>query len=158
MAGFKLKVKSNNYEQFKKDMADVKSLVVKVGLMGESAAIKDEGGFSVVDYGAANEFGTATIPERSYIRSTMDERAKRFAGKGFQLGQEIMAGTITKTKALMIMGQLIAVNIIQKINSIHVPPNAPSTIEQKGSSKPLVDKGRLRQSITYEVTSKANVQ
>lgn len=30
-------------------------------------------------------------------------------------------------------------------------PNSPLTIERKGSSKPLIDKGDLRRSITYEV-------
>lgn len=32
------------------------------------------------------------------------------------------------------------------------PPNSPYTIEQKGSSNPLIDTGALRQSITWKVT------
>ncbi len=35
----------------------------------------------------------------------------------------------------------------------HWAPNAPSTIKRKGSSRPLVDTGALRQSITYVVES-----
>lgn len=31
------------------------------------------------------------------------------------------------------------------------PPNAPYTIEKKGSSTPLVDSGRLINAITYEI-------
>ena len=30
-------------------------------------------------------------------------------------------------------------------------PNSPLTIAQKGSAMPLIDTGKLRQSITYEV-------
>ncbi len=35
------------------------------------------------------------------------------------------------------------------------PPNAPATIKQKGSDKPLIDTGELRKSITYVVKEKA---
>lgn len=34
------------------------------------------------------------------------------------------------------------------------PPNAPSTIKNKGSAQPLVDTGALRQSITYIIRAK----
>ena len=35
-------------------------------------------------------------------------------------------------------------------------PNAPLTIELKGSSHPLIDTGQMRQSITYVVEEKNN--
>lgn len=38
------------------------------------------------------------------------------------------------------------------------PPNAPSTIERKGSDKPLIDTGELRKSISYVVKTKEGVQ
>ena len=33
-------------------------------------------------------------------------------------------------------------------------PNAPSTIRKKGSDKPLIDTGRLRQSVNYVIKPK----
>ena len=33
-------------------------------------------------------------------------------------------------------------------------PNAPSTIRRKGSSKPLIDTGRMRQSVDYVIKPK----
>ena len=46
----------------------------------------------------------------------------------------------------------MAVGEVQKyVTELDTPPNAPSTIRQKGSSNPLINTGALRQSITYEV-------
>jgi len=36
----------------------------------------------------------------------------------------------------------------------NLAPNAPSTIAQKGSSKPLIDTGSMLNSITYAVRKK----
>lgn len=38
----------------------------------------------------------------------------------------------------------------------HWAPNAPSTIKRKGSSRPLIDTGELRKSITYVIVDESN--
>jgi len=54
-------------------------------------------------------------------------------------------------KALEVIGQ-IAVGKVQKyMIDLRSPPNAPSTVKQKGSSNPLIDTGALVQSVTYSV-------
>lgn len=129
----------------------------KIGILGDGET--DDEGTTVLEYGAANEFGASgagknrdvEIPERSYIRSTVDERKRRIFGKAFNLQRDIFLGKMSMSKALGIMGSLIQGNIIQKIVSLRSPANAPSTIKQKGSSNPLIKDGRLRQSISYEV-------
>ena len=37
-------------------------------------------------------------------------------------------------------------------------PNAPGTIRRKGSSKPLIDTGRMRQSVNYVIRKKGERQ
>ena len=45
--------------------------------------------------------------------------------------------------------------IVQKtIKEGSFVPNAPSTIRKKGSDKPLIDTGRLRQSVNYHIKPK----
>ena len=124
----------------------------KIGILGSGEA--DEEGTTVIEYGSYNEFGTKDIPERSYIRSTVDERKRRIFGKAFNLQRDIFEGRMSITKALGIMGTLIKGNIVQKIVDLRSPANADSTIRAKGSSNPLIDSGRLRQSIDYEVEAK----
>ena len=44
----------------------------------------------------------------------------------------------------------LGVRLVQeKIVSGSFKPNAPSTIRKKGSDKPLIDTGRMRQSVKY---------
>jgi hypothetical protein len=101
----------------------------------------------------ANEFGTDTIPERSYIRSTHDENAKtKWAEYAAELRHQIVAMGMKTDRALGLMGQLIKTSIQAKIRSNIPPPNAPSTIAAKGGKdKTLINTGQLLNSINYEV-------
>ena len=154
MAGSKVIDKDLGYDKWLKQMREIADKpFTKIGILGDGDS--DEEGVTVLEYGSYNEFGTKNIPERSYIRSTIDERKRRIFGKAFQLQESIFLGKISVKKALGIMGSLIKGNIVQKIVSLRSPANADSTIKAKGSSNPLIGKdGRLRQSINYEVESK----
>ena len=46
--------------------------------------------------------------------------------------------------------------IQEKITEGSFAPNAPSTIKAKGSSKPLIDTGRMRQSVNFEIKQKGS--
>ena len=59
----------------------------------------------------------------------------------------------TMTQALNKVG-VVAVGKVQKyMTDLRTPPNAASTIKKKGSSKPLISSGALRQSVTYKIIS-----
>lgn len=57
------------------------------------------------------------------------------------------------TTILEQVGAIAAGATQQYMTDLKDPPNAPYTIEQKGSSNPLIDTGALRASVTYNVTS-----
>lgn len=44
----------------------------------------------------------------------------------------------------------------EKIESGSYEPNAPSTIRKKKSDKPLIDTGRMRQSVKYVIRKKGS--
>lgn len=92
------------------------------------------------------------IPSRPFIRQTFDENEANLSRLVERMEDEILAGRITRKKALTQIGQTHQ-NQIQK--AMNTPgkfePNAPSTIRKKGSAQPLKDKGRLVQSINFEV-------
>lgn len=50
------------------------------------------------------------------------------------------------------IGSFAAGNTQQYMTDLKQPPNAAYTIEQKGSSNPLIDTGALRASVTWKVT------
>lgn len=150
MAKSKVIDKDLGYDKWLKQMKAISNKpFTKIGILGDGE--KGEDGATVLEYGSYNEFGTKDIPERSYIRSTIDERKRRIFGKAFNLQESIFLGKMSMEKALGIMGTLIKGNIVQKIVDLRSPANADSTVQAKGSSNPLIDSGRLRQSIDYEV-------
>jgi len=102
---------------------------------------------------AWNEFGTEDghVPERSFLRATIDERAKDIRAVQRKALKAVVSGKMDARQGLGVIGEFVKGAVQQKIVSNVPPPNAPSTIALKGSSMPLVDTGQLRQSITYTV-------
>ena len=49
------------------------------------------------------------------------------------------------------IGAVVAGAIQQSIRDLRDPPNAPATIERKGSSNPLIDTGFMRLSVSWRV-------
>jgi hypothetical protein len=117
---------------------------VRVGLFdGELAEI-----------GAVHEYGSAdgTIPERSWLRSTFRSRREDLAKMQARVTKAMLAGKITETQAMELLGQWAAGAVKQTIQRDgEFAPLAPATVEAKGSTRPLVDTGQLAQSIAYKV-------
>lgn len=93
---------------------------------------------------------SVTIPERSFVRSTFDEKEETWSE--FLKGQlnSVMSGQITVEDMFNRMGAMAAADIQEKmVNSS--PANARATVSAKGSSNPLVDTGGLRQRVTWKV-------
>lgn len=126
---------------------------VTVGIHERAGADRPDGGATVAEYGTYNEFGMG-VPERSFLRAPLAKNQDIYA-------EAIVEGIVllvTKgeplARSLGLVGEAAASDCREAIVAGIDPPNAPSTIARKGSSKPLVDTGRLRQSITYEVHPK----
>jgi phage gpG-like protein len=152
-----------DFMKFLKDAED--GPIVKVGVLGTPENIApDTDGISLVGYASVNEFGTdkagknknVTIPERSFIRSTVDEKKRSIASKSAHMQRRLFTGKSSIEQALGLMGEHIQNHIQDKIINLKDPPNKPSTIKKKGSSNPLVDTGRLKNSISYEVDSEGS--
>jgi len=143
------------WKRLKRDLTYTKeATVVTVGVQGD-AAKKQHGddGISNVALAAVHEYGRfdGTIPERSFIRSTIDDRSEEYHRLAKNLCGRIIDGTMTTHRALAMMGTRIVVDIKRRIQRGIDPPNKPATISRKRSSKPLIDKGQLIGSITHEV-------
>jgi phage gpG-like protein len=132
---------------------------VVVGIRGQAGAqtYQDEAGkgdaISLVEVGAVHEFGSrdGRIPERSYMRSTFDRNRDDYE-RGFKrsIGR-VVDGTAEIDTELGRLGLVVAGDIQETIATLTDPPLAQYTIDKKGSSKPLIETGRLKQSIDHEV-------
>lgn len=152
MAPSKTVVRDRGYAKVIATIRDVATGHVTVGVHGDAGDEQDGTPLAVV--AAANEFGTETIPARSFIRSTIDESKEEIRSVQRRALTAVVLGRITPARGLGIIGQLVQSKIQAKIASNIPPPNAPATIAKKGSSRTLIDSGNLRQAITYTVHTK----
>lgn len=91
------------------------------------------------------------IPERSFIRSGHDENIDKIVGKIEGFIPDLFENEVNIDVFMDQIGMEFANLIQKKLRAITNPPNSAMTIERKGSSNPLMDSGRLVQSITHRV-------
>lgn len=137
-----------------KNVTEFKDIVVKVGIQGTDANRRNEG-VRVVDYATANEYGIGKTPERSFIRSTVDDN-KGFKDEVDHAFASVLTGKDTPYAAMAKVGIIARDDIIAKINNgdNRWKPLSEKTVARKKSSKALIDTGRLKQSITYTLEKK----
>ncbi len=93
-----------------------------------------------------------TIPERSFIRSTFDEQAKAWSDYALNLVKKTYCWKkMTAEELTNKVGARMQRDIQRTIRNLSYPPNSPITVNNKKSSNPLIDTGKLRQSVTYKV-------
>lgn len=152
---------------------------VKIGVMGDDSY---GDGTSIVDVATYNEFGThgrsvrssdasiaaffgasqaesaevgsRAIPARPFMRQAFDKSIDKLSEVKKGLLNDIYLGGTTTRGALDKLGVIHKGQIQDTITSGNFAANAPSTIARKGSSQPLIDTGRLRQSIDFETELK----
>lgn len=127
---------------------------VYVGLPAASGSYAD--GTPLVAIGAINEFGSSDgrIPERSFLRVPLRQNGDKILADFTRLIKMVQEERLTMAAALDQIGARAASISQEAISAGIDPANAPATIKRKGSSTPLVDTGRLRQSITWVVRDK----
>lgn len=106
---------------------------------------------TLAEVAAAHEFGTATIPQRSFIRATVDLKAGEIGALQEKLAAQVAEGKITPEVAMERLGAAVQGMVQVRIAEGIGPALAPATVARKGSDKPLVDTGQLRSSVTYQV-------
>jgi hypothetical protein len=140
----------------------LEKLHVRVGVLSSKGGDSMDGEFRLVDLAALMEFGSDPdgpspdhIPARAPIRTTFYQRCKQeLVDMQTKLAKQIVTGGMDPKRAMGILGSWGANAIKKTITEGEglPPPNAPSTIAAKGSSRPLVDTGAMKASYSYEVS------
>ncbi|MBE6666811.1 MAG: hypothetical protein E7607_00680 [Ruminococcaceae bacterium] len=139
-------------EKFYAEIEKLKKLQVRVGFQQGTA--QEEDGTDICDVAMWNELGTSSTPSRPFLAMSVDDNADKI--NAFLKGQlKLLAqGRTTAEGILKAIGVFQKGLIQEKIKSGDFEPNAPSTIAKKGSDKPLIDTGTMRQSVNFAVTKK----
>ncbi|TQR21861.1 hypothetical protein FG384_02315 [Psychrobacillus vulpis] len=145
----------NNIPKLITTLRDLKKYSVEVGVFG------DDDSFyamiaSVHEFGVTiqKESGSIVIPERSFMRTTFDEKEVEWIQFAEKQLKNVIDFKIAPRTLYERLGALMVGDIQEKITDLDAPPNATSTIQKKGSSNPLIDSGGLRKRITFRVVEK----
>jgi hypothetical protein len=133
-----------------KGAKNLKAGSVKVGFLSKA-------GSELIIAAATNEYGTDSagvnhnvrIPPRPTLKPIL--RDKQLVEFVREQGRRVLLKGMSPRMALERIG-LKAKSLVQRnIRSNTPPPNAPSTVRAKGSTRTLIDTGRELQSVSYEV-------
>lgn len=124
---------------------------VLVGLPAGTGSYEDGAPIAVI--AAVQEFGSADgrIPERSFLRVPLRQNAETFQAIWRAQVPKVVDGDMTMHQVMSQLGARAVAVSQEAISEGIAPENAESTKKRKGSSKPLIDTGALRQSITFIV-------
>ena len=128
-----------------KDIRKQKKRSVTVGFFDEKYPDGKRVGkiATIQEYGAPEK----NIPPRPFMRYT-EQKNKR---KWFEFVRDMLPQNMDLEKTMSFLGDLIAEDVRDSIIDWDTPPNRPSTIARKGFNDPLIDTGRMRDSVGWKV-------
>lgn len=159
-----------NIPEFLEMLKELSSTHLEIGIFGDSggdilmiANVQEYGvsikvtdkmrGYLSAAKGIHLKKGTTeiNIPERSFIRGGFDSSENKVISKGEDLLKQVVHLKLPVSAFFSALGEYTVGLIQEYMTDLKTPPNHAVTIKNKGSSNPLIDTGRLRDSITYKV-------
>lgn len=124
---------------------------VRAGVIGELAQKEhNDSDISTGLLAAYMEYGTATIPPRSLVKTPFKKNEAKYR-QMLRTGFKPIAEGLTAEQVLAPIGEFMAKDMQAAVREGIPPPNAPSTIARKESTTPLIETTVLVESISSEV-------
>lgn len=139
-------------KKYFKELEQLAKMEVQVGFQADSGSY--ENGATLAEVAAYNELGTSSTPARPFMRKSFENHEKELQNACDQVNKTLAKGGTTQ-QALDELGAFVKGLVQEEIVSGDFAPNADSTIAKKGSDKPLIDTGFMRQSVNYQVKQRS---
>lgn len=137
-------------ERLMKELKELAELEVRIGFQRGKAS---DNGTDLTDIAMWNELGTEHIPSRPFMRDSVDKHKEEITE--FMKAQgKTLAGGASARKVLETIGVFQKDLIQTEIKQGSFVANAPATIRRKGSDKPLIDTGQMRNSVNFWIGEK----
>ena len=155
-----IKVRKDIYKQVKKRLLEFSQLDLLVGVPQDKTERKREEDENEPITNAELMFihtkgsPARNIPKRPTLEPTIEENNAIITDKYEKAVQKILAGKADGREDLEKLGIWVMNKVKAKFGSDELEPLKPATIKAKGSDRPLIDTGQLRNSITYVIRNK----
>lgn len=144
--------------KIKKDLRGLNSYAALVGIPSTAPRPVDKKtkkplAINMASLALIHERGSAAnnIPARPFMKQTRQRAEGRFARLLRRLYKQVVDGKVRPFDGLSKLGIAYEGEMKNTFTTGSFTPNKPATIKRKGSSRPLIDTGHLRQSITSKV-------
>ena len=132
----------------KRFYAALKELAKRESYAGfQQGQAEEDDGVDMVDIAAFNEVGTSNAPSRPFMRKSIDDNQEKIVAFMQAQAKRLIEGKATAQEIMQQVAVFQKGLIQETIVEGEFEPNAPSTIRKKGSDRPLIDTGRMRQSV-----------
>lgn len=142
------------WNRIKREFKKFKGAATIVGYPeGESGTERhDNAGISLASLAAVHEYGSTArnIPERPFQRDTFERTKNHIQKVILNEFSKVLTNKQGAKKALAAVGEWYTGQMKNTLKKGSFTPLSIKTIAKKGSSKPLIDTGQLRNSITHK--------
>lgn len=144
--------------RIKKDLRGLNSYAALVGIPSTAPRPVDREtkkplAINMASLALIHERGSAAnnIPARPFMKQTRQKAEGRFSRLLRRLYKQVVNGKVPPFDGLAKLGTAYEGEMKNTFTTGSFTPNKPATIKRKGSSRPLIDTGHMRQSITSKV-------
>lgn len=150
-ASIQLTIKDDVLKALVKELNKVTTGAVDVGFLGGKRH-EETPETTVAEIATIHEFGSddGKIPARPFMQQTL-KKHNNYIDLLKRESNRLLTGKQTNATMLVRMGETVRGDMVEEITTGTFAPLAASTIKAKGSSKPLIDTGFLRNSIEFRV-------
>lgn len=154
-----VKFVDNGWKKLLDETIKLAGATIRVGWVG-TTALEQHGksGLNNAEIATVNEFGSTDghVPARHALRTTFEKDPKRGRDKLAEgVKQMVMQGKPART-ALRLVGRWGKTVVRAEMKKDLPPPNAASTIRQKQSGDTLIDTGKLRDAVRYQIVKNSS--
>jgi hypothetical protein len=133
-------------------IGNLRGAEVSTGLTGApGAANHGKAGETVAAVAYANEYGVG-VPERPFMRITNARERRNWVKFAGQIVAGQARGAETQERGVRRLGLIMVRDFKRTIRDGVNPPNSPEWIEEKGSSKTLINTGQMINSIRADIS------
>ncbi len=149
-----VKLNLKKLEDILKIIKNASGFKIRVGIIGDKAQRSDGGGPNNATIGTFHEFGTSTLPERSFLNMPLRDHFPNALAQTDILNEDSLRKMSEEKSILPLLKQVAVVaeaTVLEAFDTGGFGSWPPSDMKNKTNHQTLVESTQLRNSISYEI-------